>query len=89
MNPETDVILCGLIRCWGAKQSYKKVEKPFLWQTYHVSILHKSDKTITLLLWLERQFTEDQKVAGSIPVCGDSETFFWVCDKAWAAKSFL
>ena len=27
--------------------------------------------------WLER-LTGDQKVAGSIPVCG-SETFFWVC----------
>ena len=29
----------------------------------------------------------NQKVAGSIPVCG-SETFFWVCDKAWVANSF-
>ena len=29
----------------------------------------------------------DEKVAGSIPVWG-SETFFWVCDKAWVANSF-
>ena len=35
--------------------------------------------------WLER-LTGDQKVAGSIPVWG-SETFFWVCDKAWVANS--
>ena len=32
--------------------------------------------------------TGDQKVAGSIPVWG-SETFFWVCDKAWVySKQF-
>ena len=36
--------------------------------------------------WLQR-LTGDQKVAGSIPVCG-SETFFWVCNKAWVANSF-
>ena len=36
--------------------------------------------------WLER-LTGDQKVAGSIRVWG-SETFFWVCDKAWVANSF-
>ena len=36
--------------------------------------------------WLER-LTGDQKVAGSIPVW-DSETFFWVCNKAWVANSF-
>ena len=36
--------------------------------------------------WLER-LTRDQKVAGSIPVWG-SETFFWVCDKAWVVNSF-
>ena len=35
---------------------------------------------------LER-LTGDQKVTFSIPVWG-SETFFWVCDKAWVAKSF-
>ena len=32
--------------------------------------------------------TGDQKVAGSIPIWG-SETFFWVCDKAWVySKQF-
>ena len=36
--------------------------------------------------WLER-LTGDQKVAGSIPVWG-SETFLWVCDKAWVANTF-
>ena len=36
--------------------------------------------------WLER-LTGDQKVAGSIPVWA-SETFFWVCDKAWVANSY-
>ena len=35
--------------------------------------------------WLEH-LTGDQKVADSIHVWG-SETFFWVCDKAWVAKS--
>ena len=36
--------------------------------------------------WLEH-LTSDQKVAGSIPIWG-SETFFWVCHKAWVANSF-
>ena len=68
MNPDADVILSVLIRCWGAKQSYKKVQKPFFENPIMlVSYTCKSDKTITRLLWLEHQFTEDQKVAGSIP----------------------
>ena len=38
--------------------------------------------------WLDlKRLTGDQKVAGSIPVWG-SETFFWVCDKAWVANSY-
>ena len=42
---------------------------------------------VLLAQWLER-LTGDQKVAGSIPVWG-SETFFWVCDKAWVrSKQF-
>ena len=41
---------------------------------------------VLIAQWLER-LTGDQKVAGSIPVWG-SETFFWVCDKAWVANSF-
>ena len=36
--------------------------------------------------WLER-LTGDQKFASLIPVWS-SETFFWVCDKAWVANSF-
>ena len=42
--------------------------------------------TEVTLLYIKR-LTGDQKVAGSISVWG-SETFFWVCDKAWVANSF-
>ena len=46
----------------------------------HISLKHLTHLTLEHL-------TGDQKVAGSIPVWG-SETFFWVCNKAWVANSF-
>ena len=37
--------------------------------------------------WL-KGLTGHQKVACSIPVWG-SETYFWVCDKAWVANNYI
>ena len=36
---------------------------------------------------VRERLTGHQKVSSSIPVWG-SETFFWVCDKAWVANNF-
>ena len=65
--------------------------------TYNINSLHHDIRTgtyrgllsaiwVLVAQWLER-LTGDQKVAGPIPVWG-SETFFWVCDKAWVANNF-
>ena len=71
------------------------IELPGLrWQREGQLLIQQSRLAVGLLSaiwvlvaqWLER-LTGDQKVAGSIPVW-NSETFFWVCDKAWVAKQF-
>ena len=69
--------------CWISSNVCRTYEP-----VYIVAFSLPSDRVLVhVAQWLEH-LTGDLRVVGPIPVWG-SETFFWVCDKAWVANSYL